>query len=125
MRVGPEGELVFESTTEARIASELLIRATGRDILSEIGIEPPVKEPRIGVVDAINRRIEDKCGTSHPQEYTMTDPQAGERVVQLLGVASMPRNIIFPPRYTRPFRRTSYMARHVRDYYRTQHTDQF
>jgi len=117
MKPGANGELIFDSTAEARIASELLIKLFKQNLLADVGLEPPLQQPRIGVIDAINRRIEDRLGTSHPQQHVVADPEKAKLTAQAVSVASMPNNIIFPPRYTRPFRRKSYMATRVRHYY--------
>lgn len=115
MRPGQNGELIFEGTTEARVASQLLHNLMHKDFLGALGLQGELAQPHIGRLDFLARRIEDLCGTSDTTEYSIDDPAKAALAVEALQVAAIPNNILFPivPGF---LRRDRYMSNHLQDF---------
>lgn len=85
MRPGENGELVLESTLEARVAAELLaIRGFGH--VAEY-FHPTIEQPQIGRLAFLARLAMETIGAGDNQEYTVADPYAAEVAENLIDLA--------------------------------------
>jgi hypothetical protein len=115
MRPGQDGELIFESTTEARVASEVFSQLASENMGGGY-MEPPLENPRIGRIAFIIGVIKDRRETSEPQEYTIPGPFMSRSTTSGLRFAIAALDDVRPQHFPRLLTRRGYVERRLAEY---------